>query len=143
MLALSQSCAVQAVKILSVMGVTLFAWEHIARTRRSNLKPSVGFNWVVPKVRGFFYKIGSGLSYMSSFLTYIQLGELGQTAHDLFLPVVQIFGSPFEVLRGYWDTAEKYKYPIIIVLGSLVLVAGGWFGWYRYARHLRSLMAKI
>ncbi len=115
-----------------VILLSIFIWEHVARTSGSQFKPSVGITFVSETSKSMFYKIGVFLSKISSFLTYIKLGELFQTAHDLLKPTFELLGSPLQTLEGYWETALTYKYPIIVALGSVTLVGLLYCLWYYF-----------
>ncbi|QKF93611.1 hypothetical protein QKU48_gp0153 [Fadolivirus algeromassiliense] len=117
----------------------LFMWEHVARTKGSNVKPSVGIAWTADKLKVGFYQIGVGFSKLSSFLTYIKLGDLYQTAQDLFKPTIELFGSPLQSLKGYWDTALTYSYPVTVTLGSATLVGVFAYLWFIVGHRLPVL----
>lgn len=127
-------------KILLIKGsfglfAILFVWEYIARSKKSNIKPSVGIAWTADKAKLGFYEIGKIISRLSSFLTYIKLGEIYDTLYDLIKPTCDLVLSPFEGFKGYWDTACTYKYPAAVTLGSTVLCTALGYCWYLYGHH--------
>jgi hypothetical protein len=124
---------------LGILLVTSFAWEHIARTYGSQVKPSVGINFIAESAKTIFYKIGVFLSRLSSFLTYIKLGDLFQTAQDLFKPTFELLASPLETIKGYWETALTYKYPVTVTIGSITLVGILLCLWYYFGNKLMFL----
>lgn len=117
----------------------LFVWEHIARTKGSTFKPSVAISWLSETLGNAFYNIGVGISKLSSFLTYIKLEDLYKTAHDLFKPIFELAWSPFQIIKGYCETALTYKYPIIITIGSLLLCSGLICMWYIWGHYVTFL----
>jgi hypothetical protein len=56
-------------------GITIFVWEHVARKRNSNIKPSVGFNFVAEISKKCFKTFGNLGAKISSFYTYIDLSQ--------------------------------------------------------------------
>lgn len=126
-------------KIFLVGCISVFLWEHIARTKESQFKPSVVINWTADTLKNIFYNIGVGFSKLSSFLTYIKLDDLYKTAHDLLKPTFELIGSPLQTIKGYWDTALTYSYPITVTLGSLTLFATLMYLWYLFGHHVSFL----
>lgn len=110
-------------------GVTLFAFglEVLARSRNSQKKPSVAISWLATKFGTGFTALGVQLAKVSSFLTVIKFGELGAAAHDLFMPTLQLVGSPLQAIAGYYQSAKTYNNPVVIGIGSALLAgAVGW-----------------
>lgn len=117
-------------KISSAVAGAIFIWEHVARTKNSNVKPSVGINALANALRTGFYAFGKGLSKISSFLTFIELRDLYKTAEDLFKPTIELVASPLESVKGYWETAKTYKYPIVVAFGTVSIAVATMYLWY-------------
>jgi hypothetical protein len=115
---------------VGLLVATVFFWEHFGRLYLFP-RPSNGLKWVATTAVDAFTRIGRFLAYLSSFYTYIRLGDMVQTMSDLVIPIVKLVISPFYILYGYGTTLAKYKYPILIVLGSASLIAGSVMG-YEY-----------
>lgn len=113
--------SVSKVAVLIPIGLTaisLFLWEHIARKKQSNIKPSVLFNYLATKSSKFFGGIGYYVAKISSFYTYIDISDLMVTGKELMKPIFNFCISPYKFLKGYWEQARKYKYSLLIVAGS-------------------------
>lgn len=97
-------------------------WEHIARKKNSNVKPSVGIDYVYQKSKAGFTKLGEGLAVLSSFYTYVDLKDVGQTVSDLTEPTLKTLVSPYHMVRGYLAQANLYNHPYLVTAGTLTLV---------------------
>ncbi len=102
--------------------VSVFLWEHIARLYNIKIRPSPLLSFLSINAQKLFSKIGTLLARLSSFYTYINLEEIKKTLSDLLVPVFDIFTSPVHTLIGYMNTLSKYKYKILIPLGSVTLL---------------------
>lgn len=108
----------------AAIGASAFLWEYIARRNSSAIKPSIGINFALQKSRAFFGGIGHYAAKLSSFYHMINIKEVQETFNELFMPILKLIISPFYVVKGYWDTATTgYKYPFVILAGTLTLVA--------------------
>ncbi len=114
----------RSVGIASAVTTGLIVWEHVARKHDVLIRPSKGLIYVGDKSQAFFTGVGYLCARISSFYTYIDLSDFGQTLQDLFGPLGRLLISPSYIFRGYLDTMSKYKYPILIVIGSLTLIGG-------------------
>ena len=124
------------VKCLLGLGIGSFVWEHIARKRDSNIKPSVGIAWCSKQSKAFFNCIGSFLAKLSSFYTYINLSDFLQTAHDISKPTMSLLWSPYQLIKGYCTTALTYSSKTYLVgFGSLTLLTILTYVWYLYGHH--------
>lgn len=104
----------------------MFLWEHFARKRESTFKPSNGIIYLSVKLKALFEWLGGVFAHMSSFYTYINLGEFKQTAIDIVKPVGSLIVSPLYSIKGYYDQAtEGYKHPYLIGLGTATIVLLG------------------
>jgi hypothetical protein len=104
----------------SVTAVVLFTWEHYARVRGKDKKPSVAINYVADKAKTVFTKLGEGIATISSFYQYLHLDELCNTGYDLCRPVGATIISPYYTLVGYYKKSEN-KLPII-AFGTVTIV---------------------
>ena len=110
----------------------MFLWEHFARKRDSNFKPSTGITYLSVKSKALFEWLGGVFAHLSSFYTYINLGEFKQTAIDIGRPIGSLVVSPLYSIKGYFDQAtEGYKHPYLICLGTMTIVLMG-FGLMSY-----------
>lgn len=107
--------------IYGIIAGTL-TWEHIARKNNSNVKPSVGINYIFEKSRSIFTKLGESLAVISSFYTYINCDEISKTAIDLGEPLINTIVSPIYIVRGYIGKTKEYSYPFLTGCGTLTLV---------------------
>lgn len=107
--------------------VGTFIWELVARKKSSRKKPSVAIAWTATKSKNLFTTIGRGFGWVSSYLTIVDLQDLCGTLDDLFRPTCNLMLSPLSFFKGYWETANKYKYPILVVLGSMLFFGGGFY----------------
>ena len=129
--------------VISVATPTvLFLWEHIARQRKSNIRPSVGLTKVANFASNWFYKLGRLLARISSFYTLIELKELQQTAHDLLEPAVRLIASPAQTLFGYCNYAFMRRYPMVILWGSVTLLGLIVAGYRYYPQMIMFLKVK-
>lgn len=105
---------------LVVIGVVLC--EHILRLLSITYRPSWLLSHVADGAVWTARWIGRTLAHISSFYTYMQLHELGQTIIDLMLPIVRMLVSPFYVLLAYVQAALTYKHSYLIAGGTLTLI---------------------
>lgn len=118
----------------------LLVWEHVAKTRKSSIKPSIAISWVAESFRSVFYKVGALLSRLSSFVTYLNLGGLIGTIEDLLTPIGALLTSPLQFFAGYVATALKNKQPIAIALGSAILLVAAGAGWHYGGHRVLALL---
>jgi len=102
--------------------IVAFIWEYIAKTRESNVKPSVVLRKIKSGCENFFSHCGSLVARFSSFFTYIDYHRLSETARELVEPSVGIIVSPFQGFRGYWERMKTYTYPKAILLGTVTIL---------------------
>ena len=111
-------------KMSGAITVGLFFWEHMARMRQSNVKPSVAIRTVDTNVRIVFNKIGVTIAHLSSFLHWINLRELEKTLLDLLKPTFDLIASPTDIIKGYWTQIRDYNYSAWkTYIGSFVMLA--------------------
>ena len=77
---------------------------------------------------------GFVLAKISSFYTYIDLAEFGVTLYDLFRPIWSLLWSPYQFIKGYWETARSYATKTSLIwFGSATLIAMLAYCWFNYA----------
>lgn len=123
-------------KAIGGCGTLIFLWEHTARTNKSNYKPSVAINFCSEKAKLLFKIIGTNIAKLSSFLVYIKFEELYATLYDIVKPTYELCMSPIEIIKGYADKASTYKTPGMIAIGSITLICGIMYGWYRLGHYI-------
>jgi hypothetical protein len=117
---------------LSAALLFVLVWEHICRQYKSTYRPSVFLRWCSDTAKSFFSLIGKYLAQLSSFYTYINLEEMKRTVSDVFTPLVELMFSPWYTVKTYLSTAAKYKYWILVPLGTLTFMV---LAYYCYATY--------
>src|SRR5689334_10065357 len=105
---------------LSVAIISCFLWEHVGRFHDA-FRPSVALEVATVTCTAAFYRIGSDLAWLSSFLHWVELHELYHTALILWSAVWHLLVTPFETVRGYLEYALTLQYSYVVILGTLVL----------------------
>lgn len=123
---------VSYLKYSSLLFISATALEHVARKRELNMRPSTLFWFVEEWVSWFFYKIGSYIATISSFLYHIDFADFLTTIQELTEPLFRILVSPCQMVMGYIETARTYlTKEVLIYLGSFLLcVFVFWFTCY-------------
>lgn len=98
--------------------------EHLGRTHNWSYKPSVALNSLSTVVGNLFTHIGRAFARLSSYLEFIRLYDLGITIADLLFPVIEMCFAPLYFLRGYLSETVLYEHPILILIGSCILLLG-------------------
>ena len=122
--------------VTAAAGIGAFVWEYIARRTNSDVKPSVGISYASNKCGQFFNYLGSIAARISSFYTYIEFEELVKTFQELFVPMWNLVTSPFYMLKGYVHTMKSYKYPFLVIVGSLTLFVATRFLYTKYVKNM-------
>ena len=107
---------------LGISIIFIIVLEHLARINNSNKKPSVLIRWIADKSISFWKWLGRKFAWVSSFLEYLKLSELGLTILDILKPTYEFLISPFYSIKEYYNNVMSYKHPWIIICGSIVLV---------------------
>lgn len=113
-------------KILQILLAFIFiiiAWEHTARLYETEIKPSVSLNFVARHLKTGWEKFGRFCARISSFFIHLKFEELWHTIVDLIAPLWKMFVSPFWWLVGYFSVVAEYKWPLLVLGGSLTIIA--------------------
>ncbi|HJZ23273.1 MAG TPA: hypothetical protein VJ201_02360 [Candidatus Babeliales bacterium] len=118
------SIAWTALKWSPAVIVGLIGWEHTARKNKSNIKPSTALTKCVEPLNNAWFWCGDKLARLSSFYTYLKniFSGLDDSIHELFKPMFNILTSFTSAFKGYFATAEVYKYPGLIIAGTVTLL---------------------
>ncbi len=108
-------------KFLGVF-LALFLWEHICRQNNIQIRPSPYLFMVSNQAQKIFTTVGVYIALVSSFYTYIKVDELLTTLFDLVEPLFKLATSGFYIIKGYTQTADQYRYPIAITLGTATIL---------------------
>ena len=120
-------------KPVSILSIPiLLIWEYIAKKTLSNVKPSYALDYVATLTMDLFFSIGTVLAKISSFYTYIDFKDVKETLHDFFKPIINIIGSPLQMIYGYIDTSMIYEHPYLVGFGTLTLLSIIVLAWRRY-----------
>lgn len=107
--------------ISTVVGTVFF--EHIARVNDVQFKPSVFVRRLSTVSENIFQIIGEHFAHISSYITVLKIKELFITTYDLLKPTVHLVLSPFYMIDAFIEEAHEYKYPIMIAIGSGLLLS--------------------
>lgn len=100
-----------------------FLWEYVAKKNELVVKLSVALSYIARFAIDSWFATGRLAAKISSFYTYINFGELMETFHDLFKPMIDICTSPFHFVRGYISVAQIYNHPYLIGFGSVTMIS--------------------
>lgn len=117
--------------LATIVGVV--ALEHVGKKLKWDKKPSVLLTAAAEKSSEFWELCGKYVAIASSFYTHIDISEFTATCRNLVVPAAKLVISPFKTIKGYIDTAETYKHPGLIAVGTvtIVFILGGLCN-YRY-----------
>ncbi|XWV24999.1 putative ORFan [Tupanvirus deep ocean] len=125
------------VKVLGSVTLATLVWEHVGRKRESDLRPSVGLSLASEKSVLFFNRVGSGLAWLSSYLTQVDLKDVGVTVRDVGKPTFDLVTSPLHTLSGYVKKAHSYQNKQwMVYVGSGIAVVLALAGYYKYSNFL-------
>lgn len=93
--------------LIGIAVLTLFIWEHIARKRFSNFKPSVGFWKLYYPLKYLFLWVGNKVAELSSFYTYLKK-FIGAVFDILFDFLNWFFTNLANVLKQIWSTFKTF-----------------------------------
>jgi hypothetical protein len=81
------------------------------------------FNYLAILCRRFFTTVGMIFAKVSSYLTWIDLNEFGQTVYELCSSIVNFIMSWTYVCNGYEMALRVYHNPALVQIGSGILIA--------------------
>jgi hypothetical protein len=117
--------------IVTILGV--FLGEHFGRLYDFTYRPSF-YLWLIANKAQYFWELGGRVfAIVSSFIHRLELEEMFLTVRIIGEPIFRIVSSPIYFLKAYSKEMETYKFPILIGLGSIILVI---FGNYAYVHLL-------
>lgn len=116
-------CFGTLVKLFGSVALAVLVWEHIGRKRESNIRPSIGLQFVYEKSKKFFFWVGSTIAYASSFLTKIDIKDCLVTCRAVAIPTIKLMTSSFHMIYGYITKASTYTNSELIYIGSAIAVS--------------------
>ena len=128
----------QRLGIYLVLFSILVLWQHNARIKRSNNKPSVALSWLFKQSKLFFINVGEQLARISSFLNFIKdifeyiFTNVFDSVFEVLEPLLHIMISPWYIVYGYLKVAETYKYSVLVPLGTALLVSISYVLYVKY-----------
>lgn len=103
--------------------VCTIGWEHFAKNINVGTKPSVFLKFLVSWANWFYEWLGIQFGRLSSFITYLKIEELFDSIKDVMVPLFDfLIVSPFYFFKGYFLIVCDYKWPILIFIGSFVIL---------------------
>lgn len=119
--------------IAAAFTVTVIACEHLGRLYQWPIRLSSLLGPAATFLRHTFEAGGKLFAWVSSFLTYIDLKDLGQTIYELAKPCYDIVVSPYYFFHGYVTQALTYlNKTYMIYIGSALLIGLTVYGLYKY-----------
>ena len=112
--------------------ITTVIWEHIGKRYIWTVRPSVALIKVVAQSQKFWEWIGVWFGIISSYLTYIELGDLWRSVYDIVNPMIELIASPAWFFKGYLSIMIEFTYPYLIPLGSCLLVLTSMYICYHF-----------
>jgi hypothetical protein len=126
--------------VLSSVAIVCLVWEHIGRKRQTKIRPSVGLTIVAQKSQNAFQYLGEKSALISSYLTQIDLKDIGVTLCDISKPTFDLITSPFYIIYGYVKIANSYANKTwLVYIGSGLLVVLLPTGCYYLSKYYPSL----
>ncbi len=129
--------------------VTILFWEHFARIKDVEFRPTIGINLVTNyfvkcwKWLGKMFAIISSYfhifvdlydyivdhlgKFIKSIIEFLQLDEMWNSFTGLFESLWNFCFSFVSFFGGYFEAVGNHKTPLLIVLGSFVLICFVWF----------------
>lgn len=117
--------------IVTILGV--FLGEHFGRLYDFTYRPTFYLWLIANKAQDYWEIVGRVFAIVSSFIHRLELEEMFLTIRIIGEPLFRIISSPIYFLKAYSKEMETYKFPILIGVGSIILVI---FGNYMYAHFL-------
>lgn len=107
--------------------VCLIAWEHIGRVTHVHYKPSTGLNTLATHTRYWFKQLGRLIGRISAFIDYLRCYEITESILELTMAFTRLFTSWTCVFTGYVEVILEYKWPLLCVVGTGVIVGCMYF----------------
>lgn len=123
-------------KIIGLIFLSIFSWEHISRLQEIKYKPSYFLYSFYRELTWMFNKMGHYLATMSNFLSWFKVNYLLNsfltTMSCLASPLIKISFSWWYFFGGYMDSIVKYyRNPVYILAGTTILISTGiWYIYY-------------
>ena len=119
-------------EVLGGTAVAVLIAEHVGRKYQSTKRPSVALAYSADKCQKFFQWLGEQFAWASSYLTQLDLKDVGVTLYDVGKPTVDLMLSPFYSIYGYLKRAMSYQNKSwLVYVGSGLLTTLALAGWYR------------
>ena len=127
-------------KIFGSSAFVVLALEHFGRKTESNVRPSTALTWTADRCKNGFKRLGEQFAWLSSYLTQLDLKDVGLTIHDVAKPTFDLAISPFYSIYGYLSKAASYREKMwLVYLGSGLMTTFLFVGWYQLAKMYPSL----
>jgi len=117
--------------ILSVF-VSLYAWEYTALRKNFEYSPSLTINLIADQCIAFWKACGRTVAWLSSFLTIFDFADMFKAAERLLYPIFKIVVSWTHFFVAYVVEMNLYDHPILITIGSLLLLCAICYILYRF-----------
>ena len=118
-------------KVFGAVTLVVFGWEHYGRKNLVVYRPSTALEYCAKTSQKFFRFTGEKMAWISSYLTQIDLRDLGATVVAVTKPTWDFVTSPFYMLYGYACAAANYGNKTwLVYAGSSLLAFALLFGWY-------------
>lgn len=99
----------------------LVIYEHISRV--NNLYPVAPvLNKIADWLCQTWYRIGELITRISAFIEYLNIEEIHKTVQSLIEPLLEIFFSWTNIIKGYVETSFTYAHPGVVFLGTVLLL---------------------
>lgn len=124
--------------------IGIFITEHVGRYYEIIHRPSTLINFLANKSSSLFKTIGQVIANLSSFLTRIDIDDLLVTVKSIINPIIQLIGSPWNFMTGYFETAIAYvgkSFSVYLGSGMLILLIG--YLIHRFIPRFRQIPQKI
>lgn len=118
-------------KVLGTTVVAVLFWEHIGRKYATNWRPSVGITAAADLSQKVFQWTGERWAWFTSYLTAVDLKEIGVTINDVAKPSIDLFWSWTYAFSGYFAKAASYTNKSwLVYTGSFLTTGALLFGYY-------------
>lgn len=111
--------------------ICLIAVEHYGRRNMWVWRPSYLFQSMANGSKFIWRRAGETIAKCSSFLTQIEYKEILRTVEELARPLIQLVGSPMNIVTGYFNEART-KNPYLVCVGSIIMSLVLGYGIYKF-----------